>query len=100
MIQDTSGGNVRGKVRVELSAALGQLRHRVQRDGALPLPHEEGFEGFLRRLLGHETGVGIVGTLVVTAGNPQVVLGLAQPALRCITAWLHRLSCLLGELGG
>jgi hypothetical protein len=42
----------------------------VQRDGALTLPHEEGFEGFLRCLLSHKTRVGIVGALVVTAGNP------------------------------
>jgi hypothetical protein len=69
LIQDTSGGYVGCKVGVELGTTLSQLRHRVQWDRALTLPDEKGFECFLRRLLGHETRIGIVAALVVTARN-------------------------------
>jgi hypothetical protein len=70
---------------VTLSTAFSQLRHRVERDSALPASDQESFESLLRCLLGHKTRVGVISTLLMTAGNRQVMFGLAQPAQRGLT---------------
>ena len=79
LIQHASGGDVGGEGRIDLGAAFSQLRHRVDECGTVPLPDEKGFEGLLRRLLGHETGVREIAALLVATGDSQVMLRLAQP---------------------
>jgi len=63
------------------------------------LGEEKGLERLLARLLGHETGVGVVSLFLVVSGDGQVVLGLAEPAQRRLTAGLHRRPFPRGGLG-
>jgi hypothetical protein len=56
----------------------------VESDSALSLRHEEIFQGLLCRLLGHEAGVGVIATFLMTAGNPQIMRGLPEPPECCI----------------
>jgi len=87
------------EVRVELGATLGQLRYGVDGDGALASGKETSFEGFLRDLFGHKTGVRVIPAFLVTAGNDEIMLGLTEPAPGGVTTRLHRQRCPLGEPG-
>ncbi len=88
------------EVSVASGTALSELRDRVNRDRALAPGDEESFEGFLGCLLSHKTGIGVIPTLLVTTGNGEIMLGLAEPAQRSVTTWLHRRPCPPGERAG
>lgn len=96
LIQDSCRTDMAREILIDLGAQLRQLRHGVNWDGALPLGNEKTFKGFLARLFGHKTGIGVVLSHLMVLRNTKVGLGLAEPAKPSFRAWLHRRASLLG----